>query len=893
MQSFVFGIWHLTGLFTIPLDLPFLDCLAKGLLREATYKASTSGQDPRLALADQVIFLPTQRAINALEHALLRQHSGQPLLLPTIHALGDHELPDDELQMPPEAPASMEASAGALEGLHKPLPQPLSIVRRLFLLERLIAGMPEYANKPAMHLMRLAEALGRLLDSVHIEQIDLAQLGVLEAHDDLALPELAEHWQDLAQFLAILHRNWPQILDDEGASDPILHRNALFDRLARHLSRTAQDLRIIIAGSTGSQPATRRLIEAVAALPQGAVILPGFDHAMDPDQARAILDEPTHPQHLMTRLVRRMNLQPGEVQLWDGLDTKSLESTKNQIIGGQKIQTDMMRTRQKLMRYVMLPSSLTPQWARIGASLEDHAFDGIKIVEAPSLDLEARAIALAMREILEQKGQTAALVTPNRVLARRVQAELLRWDVYVDDSAGSILAGTPAGVLFRLVSQLNAQTITARMVIGLLRHPLILLGGRRAAVRSFADWLELKWRKSPPGDNDVMAAIQKTCCRASGYRRQAFYLAKSLAPFQTMAAHSRAALSDLLMAQIESCKLLCAGEDPGQDADRPWTGEDGHALGRFLDELLQGTHDLAPIDCQSYPSRIDFLLQRQRLRTGLPAHPRLSIQGPLEARLQHVDLMILGGLNEQYWPARPAADPWLSRAMRNALGLAEPEVRIGQRAHDFAQGFAAPGLLLTRSKNIDDAPAIASRWLLRLQAVADAAGQREKLDGNRIWLHWAETLELASNTAIARPPAPKPATSLWPKSTNVTAIGLWMLNPYGFYVKHILHITPLDPLINGLTASLHGTLVHKALEQFYEQLPDEWPPDQWNEQTVAQLSGYLHRSLAEYGCSPSEEVIISRQLERIAIWIVEWERNAGQSVERRFNEMKGEVLLKV
>ena len=49
--------------------------------------------------------------------------------------------------------------------------------------------------------------------------------------------------------------------------------------------------------------------------------------------------------------------------------------------------------------------------------------------------------------------QDAALVTPDRALARRVLAALERWNVAVDDSGGDALADTPAGVFARLAAE--------------------------------------------------------------------------------------------------------------------------------------------------------------------------------------------------------------------------------------------------------------------------------------------------------------------------------------------------------------------------------------------------------------------------------------------------------
>src|SRR5262249_21326529 len=85
---------------------------------------------------------------------------------------------------------------------------------------------------------------------------------------------------------------------------------------------------------------------------------------------------------------------------------------------------------------------------------------------------EARAIALAMRETLEQPDRTAALVTPDRGLARRVAAELGRWRIAVDDSAGLPVLETLPARFVRLLLETAQSDFAPIPLLGLLKHPL-------------------------------------------------------------------------------------------------------------------------------------------------------------------------------------------------------------------------------------------------------------------------------------------------------------------------------------------------------------------------------------------------------------------------------------
>ncbi len=62
-----------------------------------------------------------------------------------------------------------------------------------------------------------------------------------------------------------------------------------------------------------------------------------------------------------------------------------------------------------------------------------EGLNGIQLIAAADPAEEALVIALALRETLEHDGRTAALVTPDRDLARRVAAELSRWEIAIHD----------------------------------------------------------------------------------------------------------------------------------------------------------------------------------------------------------------------------------------------------------------------------------------------------------------------------------------------------------------------------------------------------------------------------------------------------------------------------
>src|SRR5262249_59134643 len=109
----------------------------------------------------------------------------------------------------------------------------------------------------------------------------------------------------------------------------------------------------------------------------------------------------------------------------------------------------------------------------------DGALDEVSHIQAAHPEEEALAIAIALREAVETEGKTAALVTPDRTLARRVLAALARWNVAVDDSGGDPLAATASGVFARLAAQATIEGFPPVTPLALLKPPPIRLGAPR------------------------------------------------------------------------------------------------------------------------------------------------------------------------------------------------------------------------------------------------------------------------------------------------------------------------------------------------------------------------------------------------------------------------------
>ncbi len=785
------------AVFTIPAGQSFVDALASGLLRRFA--------DSPERLAATTVLLPTRRACRALQAAFLRASAGQALLLPRLLPLGD--LDPEELLF--ESPFLGGSSAEA------ELPPAISAVERQLLLAACIlrhsravsaaAGLTEMSEDQAI---RLAAELARLIDQVETEGLDFAVL------QDLVPEDYAAHWQITLEFLAIVTEVWPKILADMGCIGPAERRRRLAELQAAAWRRRPPADPVIAAGSTGSIPATAELLKTVAGLRQGSVILPGLDLESDAATWDEVRRDPGHPQHGMAQLLDRLGLDRAAVAPWTA---------------GSVPEVDPARAR--FANLALRPAQATARWheaadGKVRAAFEE-ALQGVRRVDCADPGEEALVIALLLRRQVEEAGRTAALITPDRALARRVAGALQRWRIEVDDSAGRSLADTPPGVFLRLTAEMAAARFAPVELLAALKHPLAAGGRAPAAFRRAVRALEravLRGARPAPGLDGLRRALVESSA-ADDLHGWFEDFADRVAPFAEALDGAAAQLGELVDAHLAAAEALAAS-DAESGAARLWAGDAGEAAAVFAGELRAAAAATPVSRGLHYPAALEALLAGRAVRPRYGLHPRVAILGPLEARLQHADLLVLGGLNEGTWPAEVDPGPWLSRPMQTQFGLPLPERRIGLAAHDFFQGFCAPRVYLTRAERVEGTPSVPARWLRRIDALREGLALKADLHGEQAQLRaWAEALDRPAETLRLAAPLPRPPLAARPRELSVTRIETWMGDPYALYAREILRLKPLDPLDADPGAAERGTLVHAALERFLKAFPDALPAD--------------------------------------------------------------------
>ncbi len=864
--------------FTIPPSAPFLDALARTVL--AGQLPRDGGPAPATAeIADTLIYLPNRAACRAMAGAFLRASPAGATLLPRLRPLGSAEedalllLAQDEDEDSPWRDLPFAAPVSALE-------------RRMVLTQFILAwarrvrqggagqGGVFVAETPAA-AAELALDLMQLMDEAQSEGADLSRIPEL-------LPErFAGHEQLSLDFLDIVVKAWPGYLASQTLLDPVERRNRIMALEAERLARERPETPVIVAGSTGSYPATAALMRAVLDLPRGAIVLPGADLHLDDAGWDALPEHPEHGQAGFHHLLETLGVARADVAAVPGTEPGGGHAARSAFL------SEALRPAATLGRW--------PQYiAAASAEAVGEAFAGVSLIAAPTPQEEAAAIALILRDALEVPGRTAHLVTPDRTLARRVASELRRWDLDIG-SGGEPLSASPAGTFFSLIAE-AAATGAQIALLGILRHPLTRLGLNPDEVHRAASLLEIAGLRQPwcgdgleslsrslhlaqtvkPQHRSVGLFTEDDWALASDLLER---LKEAMQPLTGLARAGAVPFATIAGAHAGTAAALMRAAAGGDET--PGAEPSVAACADFM-ALLAGDVPGPELTLGEYPALFRSLIRLERASAAGQIHPRLQILTPTEARLARAEVVILAGLNEGTWPGTAEPGPWLNRAMRAELGLAPPERRIRLSAHDFWQGMAAPEVYLTRALKADGTPTVPSRWLMRIETLLSGMGLGGILEPKHPWLAWAAARNAAEPAPKLRAPAPRPPVAARPRSLSVSAVETLIANPYAIFARHILGLIPLEPLESEPDNDERGRLIHETLHLFARHHSEDLPPD-----AVGELVAIFDERARLFADRARVAAFWRPRMERFARWFAETEpeRRKGAQV---FSEVKGE-----
>ncbi len=859
------------NLFSIAPHAPFLPTLV-----DAVLEGPLLGDWPRSGpfwLSDVTIILPTQRARLALSEAFARARGGSTLL-PDIRSLGAQNADEDAfLPLPGK-------SQGKL---------PVGPAERQFLLCQLIRkwissnpppeGLEQIDLDNPARILNLAASLAALIDEMETEgtSADALRAPPPDGLDPQYGADLAENFQQNLRFLEIVLSGWPQILAERNRVDASHLKNRRIRDQAACAGEVFADRPVIIAGSTGSVPATAELLGAVCRLPRGCIVLPGLDTSMSPERFERLLDEQQaphgHPQYGLARLLQSIGATPGDVS---------------------ELARPAKSGRTELVRCAMALAGETSAWnverARFSAQDVERATQNLALCIAQGEQEQALCVALAARQA-RQKGHSVGIITPDRNFARRVRVELARFDIRVDDSAGTPLFQSGVGRLVRQILGAAISQFHPVDLVALFKNPHVTLNRTRATLVRQAEALEygvLRGQGRVPGI-DGLRNILAMNVQGALSRRPALKLSPALGrelsgllddleqafrPLNTLFERRGFPARDLLGALRETMELL--RRDPAGETGSP-AGE--REFRAWAEMLAETGPDGPPLDRENCLSALQALMQGTSVRTGTPADEGIWIWGRLEARLQSADLMILCTLNEGKWPEAADPGPWLSRSMRLNAGLPPPERQHGLAAHDFEMAIGQEHTLLTCSSRIDSAPALPSRLVERLGAFLGQDAFAQIRNRGERWLDMARSLDGVEKVEPAGRPMPAPPAHLRPRALSVTEIETLVRSPFDIYAKHVLGLRPVDPLGEEPGFRERGTLIHDIFARFIEKKHDVM-----DEKAFDRLMDIARDRFADLVSQPHQRAIWLHRFAESARLFVEFERQRNANIARRFAE---------
>lgn len=785
-------------------------------------------KNPPHAMAQVQIIVNTQRMARRLRQIF---EAGTPGFLPQLLTLQDLETLHPDLILPPAIP---------------PLRRRLQLVQ---LVSRLLESDPEIA--PRASLYALSDSLANLIDEMQGEGVTAEAITRLDVSDQ------SGHWDRAKRFIEIAQTYLAQMSDEP---DVEARQRQVVLALVAQWKKDPPRHPILIAGSTGSRGTTALLMEAVAHLPQGGLVLPGFDFESPAEMWEMLSSAQTeppredHPQFRFFRLMQRLDLFRSQVTPWS--DDKAPSHDRNALIA-----------------LSLRPAPVTDTWLSEGPRLAGihEATEKLTLLEAPTPRVEALTIAMRLRKAVEE-GKTAALITPDRMLTRQVTAALDRWDILPDDSAGTPLHLSPPGRFLRHVAGLFVRKLDAEALLTLLKHPLTHSGSGRNQHQLFTQQLEMEIRRfgMPFPEPSVLNTVANLAARRMEDAEP--FLAWTAWVGQTFCGHHATgtqSLADWAPYHLAVARRIASGinDDPESELWQKKAGQSAEKVMRGLSEEAAHGGDMSAAD---YADLIGALLSAEEIRDRDAPHPQVMIWGTLEARVQGADLVILGGLNDGSWPEAPPPDPWLNRQMRLDAGLLLPERRIGLSAHDYQQAIAAPEVWISRAIRSDEAETVPSRWLNRLEnllkglpdQVGAAAWDGMAARGQH-WIAQASALEAFEKTEPAKRPSPRPPIAARAHALSVTEIKRLIRDPYAIYAKHTLRLRPMDPLVQSPDAPVRGIVLHQIMELFIKAVRRDG-----SSLTKEKLLSITDDVLAAEAPWPAARVMWRARIERIADWFI-------------------------
>ena len=816
------------SLYNVPYSSPFFRVLAQKFLH--MYK------DNPLGLSNVLFLLQNRRSCQNLKEAFLQANDLTPFLLPKIVPV--YETDEDDVFFANEGLAETD------------LPAAVSREERLFLFAKMIAAQKNtygIENMSYAQSLSLASYLGKLIDDALSENLSFENL------TNIVPEQYAAHWQINLDFLKIVTAYWPDILKERGLIDACQRRNLLIKQRAAGWLKDL-NIKVVAAGIGVPFDALKEVAKVLGRMENSEIYLYGLDKDM-PNGKWENLSK-THPQYEKKELLDLLKVNRADVS------DVAMKTNVN---------------RENFVAEVMREAETTDCWRFLQDNKELlKGLNGVSLIEAADGFEEALAIAMIMRRVLETPGKTAALVTPDRNLARMVASALKRFGVEIDDSAGLPLHLSPIGIYLRQILDVVENDFSASSIAALLKNEFVRMGKSKQQIKT--DVYEAEYEKRMPHYGKKHETPKQDMLNDT--------IIKFFADLRALYEKNEVSLETLIKTHITLAEKL-AEDDLLSGAQNLWRHEDGRQCAAVVAQILEKASTAGCISPKEYSAVFLTLLSLDAVRKPYGTHPRLKILGLIEARFCAFDVMIAGSLNEGIWPKSFETDPFMSRAMKESFGLPAPEKQIAQTADDLCALLNAKEVYLTRALRVDDAPTNKSRYWLRIETVLKALGADIKDIKSQFYLDLAEKINQTEKPILIAPVRPTPPVSARPREFSASTFKKWMQSPYDIYADKILNLKKLDALDIRLKANDFGDFMHCVLEKFGKAYPKAL-----DENAEAVLRQIAAEELDKLQIDSSVKVFWSGLIEKMIVWFLQTEPAYRTDISDVLTEVRGKITFK-
>ncbi len=703
-----------------------------------------------------IVILPTRRSCRHLKNILLHRTLASSIIPPTLTTFSD---------------------IGYIPNLNfdSTKPNPWQMLAKIFKIVQL--SLPESTDYKT--ILDYAQTLLPLME-------EWIQHGKTLKDIQAIFPgHLAEHLQDhLSLFYKVLEK-FP--INESRAAH---QKNAFHTLIEQNIYQ-----KMLIVTTSPQDPIAIDFLSKCRQKRDAKVFLLGFNPAMCGDNLSE--PQPYHPHYGYSQLLAKAEVNPADISIF----AQNMPDSRH----------SHLKNREQFLWCTFSDDYFMPQ-ENSKTAIAD-AFQNVSLLECNFRHQEAGSIAVIMREAMEIPSKKVALITPDRNLAALVKAQLRRWDIEIDDSAGEPFFLTPTGSFLKLIADCMMSQFAPLELLSLLKHPFSALHHQprdiRRIARRFEKAILRKASFKSPGidawrqrtDDEEIKDLLKT-------------LKDKSTPFYKIMLQDLASLSDLLKTHLQfAIELATTTDEAGERI--LFKGEIGEAIAKKFQEFIEVADDYPACHPKDYLSIFITFFHDIRVRKTYGYHPRLHILEPEQAQLETYDCVILGGLNAGSWPRHNFSDPWFSQEMRKSCGLPTFAHQAGYEVLHFINMLNSPEVIITRAQKSEGALFMPSPWLQRLQTVFKILKLENVLEPMKQWQKWQHHLDTSQEYLPTIQPRPTPAVQYRPRELSVTDVEKLMADPYTIYARKILGLRPTPPLLPDAGGALFGNLVHQALDQFY------------------------------------------------------------------------------